>query len=123
MGYYKITNVTNTLGKRHGKVNTVQVIDFKDIINSSSFAINPGSEITVEANYLPISAQKLRTEGLITVVEIDKNAYQKMLLAQEANNQVDKKQNNTSSKSKESKKDSDDSSDKDSVKKAKYRRK
>jgi len=83
MGYYKIKNVTNDLGKRHGKVNTTQTIEFKDIISANSIAIAPGAEITVEANYLPITAQKLRTEGLITIVEIDKNTYQKMLNTQE----------------------------------------
>ena len=118
MGYYRIKNVTNELGKRHGKVNTVQTIDFKDIINSSSIVINPGFDITIEANYLPISAQKLRTEGLITVVEIDKNTYQKMLLAQQSKNVV----NETKAEPKKTKSsDSDDSDDK--VKKVKYRRK
>lgn len=84
MGYYKIKNITNDLGKRHPKVNTVLTIDFKDMINSSVVRINPGFEVTVETNYLPISAQKLRAEGLITVVEIDKNSYQKMLNSQES---------------------------------------
>jgi hypothetical protein len=83
MGYYKIKNITNDLGKRHPKVNTVLTIDFKDLINSSAVKINPGFEITVETNYLPITAQKLRAEGLITVVEIDKNSYQKLLNSQE----------------------------------------
>lgn len=90
MGYYKIKNITNDLGKRHGKVNTTQTIEFKDIISVNSISIAPGAEITVEANYLPITAQKLRTEGLITIVEIDKNTYQKMLNNQESKKRVEK---------------------------------
>lgn len=86
MGYYKIKNITNELSKRHGRVNTVQKIDFKDIIGSSTMTINPGAEITVETNYLPIGAQKLRTEGLITIIEIDRDTYQKQLNAQDAKN-------------------------------------
>lgn len=84
MGYYKLKNITNTLGKRDMNLNTVQNITFKDIIGVNNIALNPGSEIIIEATYLPVSAQKLRADGLITVVEIDKNAYQKLLNAQDA---------------------------------------
>lgn len=86
MGYYKIKNVTNELSKRHGRFNTVQKIEFKDVIGSSAVSINPGAEITLETNYLPITAQKLRTEGLITIIEIDRETYQKQLKEQEARN-------------------------------------
>lgn len=96
MGYFKIKNVTNELGKRHGRFNTTQKIDFKDIIYSNSIDIPAGGEITIETVYLPVSAQKLRTEGLITIVEIDKNTYQKMLNTQEAKKQEVKISNNQS---------------------------
>jgi len=84
MGYYIIKNITNELAKRHSKINTAQKIEFKDIIGSSSVSINTGAEITLETNYLPVTAQKLRTEGLITIVEIDRDTYQKQLNAQDA---------------------------------------
>jgi len=84
MGYYKIKNMTNTLGKRDSKVNTTQNIEFKDIIGASMIVIEPGNEIVIEATYLPVSAQKLRAEGLIMVVEIDRNTYQKLLNDQDS---------------------------------------
>lgn len=84
MAYYKIKNITNTLGKRDSKSNTAQNIEFKDIIGASNISITPGGEIVIEATYLPVSAQKLRAEGIITVVEIDRNTYQKLLNAQDA---------------------------------------
>lgn len=84
MSYYKLKNITNTLGKRDFKANTAQTVDFKDNINSGSVVINPGAEIVVEASYLPVSAQKLRTEGVITVIEIERNTYLKLLNAQDA---------------------------------------
>jgi hypothetical protein len=67
----------------HSKVNTAQNIEIKDIIGSSNVSISPGGEIVIEATYLPISAQKLRAEGIIMVVEIDRNTYQKLLNAQD----------------------------------------
>jgi hypothetical protein len=88
MAYFKIRNITNTLGKRDSKVNTAQNIEFKDIIGSSNVSISPGGEIVIEATYLPVSAQKLRAEGIITVVEIDRNTYQKLLNAQDARTEV-----------------------------------
>lgn len=91
MAYYKLKNTTNTLGKRDMNLNTVQSIGFKDIIGVQSISINPGSEIIIEATYLPVAAQKLRADGLIAVVEIDKNAYLKLLKAQEDRNASDNK--------------------------------
>lgn len=106
MGYYKIKNITNELGKRHGRVNTPQKIEFKDIIGSSTIHINPGVEITIETNYLPITAQKLRTAGLITIIEIDRETYQKQLKEQEAKNVKESVSNVKKSTEKEDKENS-----------------
>jgi hypothetical protein len=83
MAYYRLRNTTNGLGKRDVHYNSVQSIEFKDIIGVKSIAINPGSEVIIEATYLPVTAQKLRADGLITVSEIDKGTYQKLLKAQD----------------------------------------
>jgi hypothetical protein len=99
MGYYKIKNVTNDLGKRHPKVNSSLTIDFNDKITSNTVTIKPGFEITIDTNYLPISAQKLRTEGLITVSEMDKNSYQKLLNSQENKKVVESTEKKVTSES------------------------
>lgn len=86
MGYYKIKNITNNLAKRHAKLNTSQVVDLSTGINAQSITIAPDQEILLESNFLPVSLHKLRTEGLMTIVEIDKNTYQKFLNEQTAKN-------------------------------------
>jgi len=92
MSYYRIRNNTNTLGKRHPRFNTPQIIEFKDLLENNEVSVAPSTEIIVETAYLPVSAQKLRAEGLITIVEIDKQTYHKLRknketqLAEEAKN-------------------------------------
>jgi hypothetical protein len=83
MGYYKLMNVTNTLGKRDPHYNSVKNIEFKDIVGVKNIGINPGSEVIIEATYLPVSAQKLRADGFIMISEIDKGTYHKLLKAQD----------------------------------------
>lgn len=84
MGYYKITNITPTLGKRHIKANTSQFVEISDKYKVSKIEIVPNGEIFLEVNFLPVAIQKMRTEGLITVVELDKNNFQKYAQGQEA---------------------------------------
>lgn len=78
MAYYKITNITNGLGKRHPRFNTIQSIDFREGNKKESINVLPGADLLMESSHLPIGAHKLRSEGLITVVELDKNTFMKM---------------------------------------------
>lgn len=83
MAYFRITNNTLNLGKRHPRFNTAQSIEYKDLLGVHKNTIHPGTEIIIESEFLPVSAHKLRAEGFITVQEIDKNSYQKLVLAKE----------------------------------------
>lgn len=83
MGYYKIKNVTDTLAKRHAKVNTIQNIDISDSFKNKLVAIAPTEEFLLESNFLPISLHKLRSEGLINIVEMDKNSFHKLFNEQQ----------------------------------------
>lgn len=78
MAYYKITNITNGLGKRHPRFNTVQIIEFRTGNKKESVNVLPGAEILMESSHLPMGAHKLRSEGLITVVEIDKTSFMRL---------------------------------------------
>jgi hypothetical protein len=77
MGYFQIKNITPELGKRHIKVNSTQYVDMKSNFAENRVAIAPGAEIFIESTHLPISVHKLRSEGLVSVVELDKNTYEK----------------------------------------------
>jgi len=75
MGYFKIKNITNLLPKRHAKINTIQSIEIVDSFKAQKFDISPDEEFILESNFLPIHLHKLRSEGLISVIEMDKNSY------------------------------------------------
>lgn len=85
MAYYKITNITGLLNKRHPRFNTNQTVEFKDQIFTNKVELVPGMEIFVDCRYLPVSAQKLRNEHFISIIEIDKETYQKRAFEQEKN--------------------------------------
>jgi hypothetical protein len=89
MAIFKIKNNTDQLGKRHPRYNTTQIIEFKDTLASDKVSVAPGAEIIVESEFLPKSAHKLRTEGFITVQEIDKNTYQRLINEKEAQKSLD----------------------------------
>ena len=84
MGYFKIKNITNALGKRHPRFSTPQIIETKGLISSDKTTIQPGHEIIVESEFLPISAHQLRVKGYVIVQEITKNDYLKHIKAREA---------------------------------------
>lgn len=84
MGYFKITNITNSLGKRHPRFNTTQVIETKGLFDSVQTNILPGTSIIVESDFLPVSAHQLRVKGYVIVQEINKNDYIKSMNAKEA---------------------------------------
>ncbi len=75
MGYYKIKNITDLLGKRHSKVNSTQSIEIVDSFKKQVISLPPKGEFVVQCTFLPISIHKLRTEGIVSVIEIDKNTY------------------------------------------------
>jgi len=77
MGYYKIKNITNLLPKRHAKLNTAQSFEIK----TSKVTLEPNGECALECNFLPISLHKLRAEGTVSVIEIDKNTFIKICAA------------------------------------------
>lgn len=77
MGYYKIKNITNLLPKRHAKLNTTQSFEIKN----DKLTLEPNGECALECNFLPISLHKLRAEGVVSVIEIDKNTFIKISTA------------------------------------------
>lgn len=84
MAYFKIKNITNSLGKRHPRFNTPQLIETKGMLTVEKTLIQPGTEIIIESDFLPVSAHQLRVKGYVIVQEINKTEYIKSVNAKEA---------------------------------------
>jgi len=73
MNTYKITNLTNTAGKRDPKFNSTLDIDYVDAMMKKTVKVNPGESIFLQISTLPLSVHRLRVKGLISVVEISQS--------------------------------------------------
>ena len=70
MSTYKITNITNTLGKREFMNNSTVNIEYVDNMMKKSVPIQSGAELFLSVDSLPLSIHRLRIKNLITVVEV-----------------------------------------------------
>ena len=70
MSTYKITNITETTGKRDFKHNSVLDIDYVDSMVKKTIRIKPGDSVYLTTQRLPMSVHKLRVKGLVTVIEV-----------------------------------------------------
>ena len=70
MNTYKITNLTNTAGKRDFKFNSPLNVDYIDKMIKKTVTIQPGASLYLTVPSLPISVHKLRAKNLISVVEV-----------------------------------------------------
>jgi hypothetical protein len=79
MGTFKITNTTNTLGKRDVKHNTVLGIEYVDGMMKKKIKLNAGDSIYLTLDSLPISLHKLRASKLVNVVEVGESELASLL--------------------------------------------
>jgi len=79
MSTYKITNITNTAGKRDFKFNSELSIDYVDNMVKKVIAIKPGNSIYLNVQSLPLSVHRLRVKGLITVTEVSPAELTKLI--------------------------------------------
>lgn len=73
MSNYKITNLTNSAGKRDARFNSILDIDYIDEMQKKSIKIKPGETVFLQIHSLPLSVHRLRVKKLISVVEIGDN--------------------------------------------------
>jgi|JFJP01.1.fsa_nt_gi hypothetical protein len=71
MNTYKITNLTNTVGKRETKFNSILDIDYVDSMVKKTIKVKPGETVYLTIGSLPLSVHRLRVKNLVSVVEID----------------------------------------------------
>lgn len=70
MNTFKITNITNTLGKREYRYNSIIEFDYVDNMMNKKISIKPGDITYLTISSLPLSVHRLRINKLITVMEI-----------------------------------------------------
>lgn len=80
MSTFKITNITNLLGKRKPKYNTIIEIDYIDGMVKKIMKIKPGDTIFFTSSSLPLSVRRLRLKNLIAVAEISPEELNKRLI-------------------------------------------
>lgn len=72
MGTYKITNITNLLGKRDYKYNSTLDVDYVDGLIKKKLKIKAGGSVNLTIESLPLSVHRLRVKNFIIVNEIEK---------------------------------------------------
>ena len=75
MGYYKVKNITNTLGKRHPQRDTNVNISINEGLIAKNFELASGQEVAMECVKIPVDLQKLRVKGLVTISEMSRNKF------------------------------------------------
>jgi hypothetical protein len=70
MSTYRITNITNTIGKRDFKFNSVLDVNYVDGMMKKTVKVKPGDAVYLTIPSLPLSVHRLRVKGLITVIEV-----------------------------------------------------
>lgn len=70
MNTYKITNVTNLVGKRDPKFNSVVNVEYIDNRTRMVKVLNPSESVFLTVQSLPLSVHRLRIKKLVDIVEI-----------------------------------------------------
>jgi len=81
MNTYKITNITNLIGKRGFKSNSELEIQYVDSMIKKTIKIKPADSVYLTVRSLPMSVHKLRVKGLVSVSEISATELVKIMEA------------------------------------------
>jgi hypothetical protein len=73
MNTYKITNITNTAGKRDFKFNSSLNIEYVNDMMKKTSVIKPGESLYLTIANLPMSVHKLRIKNLVSVEEVSQS--------------------------------------------------
>jgi hypothetical protein len=75
MNIYKITNITDKLGKRDNNYNNILKISYVDEMVKKNIELKPNNTIYFKANSLPLSVQKFKIKNLVSVNEISEKEF------------------------------------------------
>lgn len=70
MNTYKITNITDSLGKRDANYNTTLKITYVDEMVKKTILLKPKNTIYFTTKSLPLSVHRFRVKKLVSVAEI-----------------------------------------------------
>ena len=96
MGIYKLTNITDKIGKRDLKYNSILEIEYIDKMVKKVIKLSPNETCYLTVTSLPISIQRLAIKNLITISEVSSEELNKRnqvlsIKNSVANNDEDKK--------------------------------
>ena len=66
---YKITNITNLVGKRDPKHNSLVNIEYVDGRTKKTMSLKAGEEVFISVQSLPLSVHRLRIKKLVQIAE------------------------------------------------------
>lgn len=78
MATYKITNITNSIGKRELNYNCDLKIDYVDGMEKKIIHLKPKETIYLTINYLPLSLHQYRIKKMATIVEISEKELERL---------------------------------------------
>lgn len=82
MNTYKITNITNLLGKRDINYNSTLKIKYVDEMIRKTVDLKSNEVIFLSITSLPLSVHRLRIKNLVSVIEVaNKELVREMILA------------------------------------------
>jgi hypothetical protein len=79
MNTYKITNLTNLLGRREARYNSVVDIEYVDNRARKVTQLKPGESVFLTVQSLPLSVHRLRIKKVIDVGEVSAAELQKSM--------------------------------------------
>lgn len=79
MNTYKITNITNLVGKRDPKFNSIANIEYIDNRTKKIISLKPSESVFLTVQSLPLSVHRLRIKKLINILEISPTELKKMM--------------------------------------------
>lgn len=71
MSNYKITNITNSLGKRDLMYNSSVDVEYVSGLDKIKYILQPNETLYLKIDSLPLSVHKLRMKKFVIVSEID----------------------------------------------------
>lgn len=100
MNTFKITNITNTLGKREYRYNSIIEFDYVDNMMNKKISIKPGDITYLTISSLPLSVHRLRINKLITVMEISAKELNYIIKESKPKNNIPKSESVSDNNSK-----------------------
>lgn len=75
MAFYKIKNMTGSLGKRDKNKNKVLNIEFLNKFEKNTYTLGINDTIYLKLETIPLTLHQLRINGFINIIQISENEF------------------------------------------------